>query len=702
MPTVSANKNSTQTSGETRDKLHFKFLPGFAQFLLTNKLDELIAEQLRLSREEQIPLLKFFESFPEEKLLELSRKSNTEFLTALKENKIGDHLLISLKNWKDNRLPLITREQVATDDITLVSFVRKKALLKFIPEYTVDPAGIIELVKELDQYILQSESKSIQLYVDIQQEQIKQNAGQVKIREDQHLEAQEIANLGSFVWDLVGRNSSYTRQVYKIFEMDQFDNLESFLQYVHPSDRSKVEDAIADAINGNGIYECEYRFIKNKKEKVIWSRGIVTFQEGKPFNMKGTIMDVTARNNMIRNLELLNEEWRKSEERYHRMIDEVQDYAILLLGPDGEIQNWNKGAEKIKGYKAEEIIGKNFRIFYTEEDKKGQLPERLIRTAREQGRATNEGWRVRKDGSTFWGSIVITALHDEANNIIGFTKVTRDLTERKSAEDKLLNYAIQLDKKNKELESSNKELTSFSYVASHDLQEPLRKIQTFGNRILEKEFEHLSETGQDTFRRMVAASERMQKLIEDLLAFSRTHTYSQNFEPVDLNTVRDEVKSLYKEVIKEKKVIIESDTLPVISGIAFQIHQLFENLISNSIKYCDPNVPPFIRISSEIVDGDKMKKHSVAADKKYYRISIKDNGIGFDQKHANKIFEIFQRLHGKTQYPGTGIGLAICKKIVENHHGFIEAKGKEGAGATFNIFFPVTAPSPDAELHTRD
>lgn len=694
-PSLSANKNSLSASMEEQGKLLFKFLPDYAQFLLTNKLEEFIAELLKLSREVKIPLLKYFASFSEQELLELSRKSNKEFLTALIENKMEDHLSISMKNWKDNRLPLITRDQIAAEDITLASFIRKKALLKFLPDYTADPVEIIDLVKELDQYILQSESNSIQLYFDIQQEKLKENAEQLKVREEQYLKAQEIANLGSFVWDLVGRNSSFTTQVRKIFEMDKFDNLDAFLQYVHPSDRPKIQEAVTRAINGNRIYECEYRFQKNEKEKVIWSRGVVTYKDGKPFNMKGTIMDITAKYNMIRNLELLNEELQKSEERYHKMIDEVQDYAILLLGPDGEIQNWNKGAEKIKGYKGKEIIGKNFRIFYSEEDRKTKLPERLIQTAREKGKAAAEGWRIRKDGSSFWGSIVITALHDDADNIIGFTKVTRDLTERKSAEDKLLNYAMQLDEKNKELERSNKELSSFSYVASHDLQEPLRKIQTFGNRILEKEFQHLSETGQDIFKRMVSASERMQKLIEDLLAFSRTHTYTQNFEPVDLNVILEEVESLQKEVIEEKKVTIKSDTLPVINGIPFQMQQLFENLIGNSIKYCDPTVSPSIKITSEIIDADAMKEHADAADKKYYRISITDNGIGFDQKHAVKIFEIFQRLHGRSEYPGTGIGLAICKKIVENHHGFIEAKSKEGAGATFNIYLPVTTPAEE-------
>jgi PAS domain S-box-containing protein len=167
---------------------------------------------------------------------------------------------------------------------------------------------------------------------------------------------------------------------------------------------------------------------------------------------------------------------RISEERYHRMIAEVQDYAIILLNSEGVIENWNIGAEKIKGYTAQEIVGRKFEIFYPAEDRADGLPGKLLSTARETGRAVHEGWRVRKDGSKFWGNIIITALHGKDGEIIGFSKVTRDLTERKIAEDKLAAYAA-------ELEIQNAELEQFAYVASHDLQEPLRKIQTFSELI---------------------------------------------------------------------------------------------------------------------------------------------------------------------------------------------------------------------------
>jgi PAS domain S-box-containing protein len=163
-------------------------------------------------------------------------------------------------------------------------------------------------------------------------------------------------------------------------------------------------------------------------------------------------------------IELIQLELRRSEERYHKMIDEVSDYAIIMLSPEGIIENWNKGAKKIKGYSAQEIIGKNFKVFYTDEDQKNKLPDRLLEEARSTGRVAHEGWRVQKSGTRFWGSVVITALHDNSNNVIGFTKVTRDLTERKHAEDKLRENAENLEKANYELDALNEELGLATFI----------------------------------------------------------------------------------------------------------------------------------------------------------------------------------------------------------------------------------------------
>ena len=301
-----------------------------------------------------------------------------------------------------------------------------------------------------------------------------------------------------------------------------------------------------------------------------------------------------------------------------------------------------------------------------------------------------EGWRVRKDGTNFWASVVITAVHNEVKDVIGFSKVTHDLTEKKQSEDQIKAYTEELEDKNEELEKMNKELQSFAYISSHDLQEPLRKIQTFSTQIVEKEFQNLSPEGRDKFQRMQNAAKRMQTLIDDLLTYSRTNTQERKFEKTDLNTIIEEVKEDLKEEFQHKHATIEVDEMCEANIIPFQFRQLLFNLLSNSLKFSNSKEAPHIKIESEIGDGAKFNNPKLIKEVKYCHLSVSDNGLGFEQKYSEKIFEVFQRLHGKNQYNGTGIGLSIVKRIVENHNGVITAKGELNKGATFDIYIPAT------------
>ncbi len=234
----------------------------------------------------------------------------------------------------------------------------------------------------------------------------------------------------------------------------------------------------------------------------------------------------------------------------------------------------------------------------------------------------------------------------------------------------------------------NKELEAFAYVASHDLQEPLRKIQTFAKRIIDKENENLSEPGKDYLARMNAAANRMQALINDILTFSRINTGERKFEEIPLNRIVTDVLTELKEDIEEKSATIETGELCNAVIIPFQFRQLLHNLISNSLKFSDPAKPLRITIKSEILEGDKLEHAQLSPDKTYCHIQIKDNGIGFEPHFNERIFKLFQKLHGKDDYAGTGIGLAIVKRIVENHKGFITANGDLNKSATFNIYLP--------------
>lgn len=386
-------------------------------------------------------------------------------------------------------------------------------------------------------------------------------------------------------------------------------------------------------------------------------------------------------------LRQMNEELRQSEERYYKMISEVQDYAILLLNSEGIIQNWNTGAEFIKGYKASEIIGKNFRQFYTAEDKASHLPERLLKEAEKKGKATSEGWRVKKDGSRFWAYIVITALHNKEGEVIGYSKVTRDLTEKKKAEDALRLSAAELEQQNAELEALNDELSSFAYVVSHDLKEPIRKIQVFAGRQLEpdKSREQILEFSQ----KIITSAARMQKLMEALISYSHISVEANGFEKINLNDIVEAVKTDLEVPIANTQTRIKMGKLPDIKGIPFQIHQMFLNLLANAIKFARENSKPEITIDAYIPANGDLPEELAGKNKKYHLITVSDKGIGFEPEYAEKIFEVFQRLKPKNQGTGTGIGLSIVKKVVQNHGGIIEAEGNPDHGASFRIYLPA-------------
>jgi len=261
-------------------------------------------------------------------------------------------------------------------------------------------------------------------------------------------------------------------------------------------------------------------------------------------------------------------------------------------------------------------------------------------------------------------------------NMDGFIVTFSDISEIKSDEQLLIN-------KQKALEEANDDLEQFAYIASHDLQEPLRKIRAFGDRLDAGYADKLDDKGQDYIARMRSASARMQTLIDDLLKFSRATRSPKEMSQVDLNEVLSVVKDLLFEPIQETNALISKDPLPTILGNESQMIQLFQNILSNSLKYASVNTPAQITISVT----DTVLSHNKVATP-FWLISIKDNGIGFGNEHKDKIFEIFQRLHGRTEYAGTGIGLAICAKIVSHHEGFIAAQSEPGQGAEFLIHLP--------------
>jgi PAS domain S-box-containing protein len=355
------------------------------------------------------------------------------------------------------------------------------------------------------------------------------------------------------------------------------------------------------------------------------------------------------------------------QSEFVQMVSGVQDYGILLLDRTGHVMSWNAGAGRMKGYEAEEIIGQHFSRFYPADAIARGWPDYELKVAQEQGRFEDEGWRVRKDGTRFWANVVITPWRTRSGQVQGYLKITRDLTSRKQAEEQLADLAQRLQR-------SNNELEQFASVAAHDLQEPLRKIEAFSQR-LQTKAQALDEQSADYLQRIVRSVGRMRDLINDLLMFSRVSSKAKPFVPVSLDEIARAVVSDLEGRIQQTDGRVELQELPSLEADPMQIRQLLTNLIGNALKFRRAEEPPLVRVAAN--ENESM-----------VTLTVSDNGIGFEETYLDRIFEVFQRLHGRQEYEGTGMGLAICRKIVERHGGTITAKSEPGNGSTFIVTLP--------------
>lgn len=360
---------------------------------------------------------------------------------------------------------------------------------------------------------------------------------------------------------------------------------------------------------------------------------------------------------------------KKNEEIKSRLASIVLNSsdAIYSMSLDGTINNWNPGAEKLYGYTAKEAIGSKISMIIPE-DRKNEPTYLLGKVSKGERIESFETRRMRKDRSIIDISLTVSPLKDESSGIIiGASVISRDITFRKKTEEELRKYA-------EELAMSNEELYVFSYAASHDLQEPLRSIQIFIETLNKK---YKRKFGKDIEEQITSANDgvtRMYRLITDFLTYSRVGTEKAKLEEIDCNKALKQALENMDVTIKESKAIIKSFKLPYVWGNSMQIMQVFQNLISNAIKYKGED-PPLIEISAE-------------RENDYWRFSVKDNGIGIEQWFSERIFIIFQKLHDPQKYPGSGIGLALCKRVIEKHGGKIWFESEVGKGTTFYFTLP--------------
>jgi PAS domain S-box-containing protein len=380
---------------------------------------------------------------------------------------------------------------------------------------------------------------------------------------------------------------------------------------------------------------------------------------------------------------------RESEEQFRLLVDSVIDYGIFILDTEGHIRTWNAGAERIKGWRAEEIIGRPFTLFYEQEARDRKHPEEELKFATRDGHFHEEGWRVRKDGSRFWADVTITALRDSTGRLRGFAKVTRDLTERAKQEQALREANASLEQRVEERTADlmllNEELKSFSYSVSHDLRAPLRAIDGFSKVLMEDyaEGQPLDAPGLRYLERIRTNAQRMAVLIDELLKLSRVTRAELRVAPVDLAALAREVLEGLARQAPGRAVSLAIPPTVQAAGDPQLLRIVLENLLGNAWKFTGKQPAPRIEFGVEPREEERL-------------FFVRDNGAGFDMAHADRLFTPFQRLHRNDEFEGTGIGLATIQRVIRRHRGRVWADGKPGEGATFWFTLGTLGP-PRAE-----
>ncbi len=478
-------------------------------------------------------------------------------------------------------------------------------------------------------------------------------------RKLKYINQQVTSVLGYTHADLTGWDYDVTRFFFK-------DDLESIQQEIEKLYHLNDQDVHSYNARYN-IKDAHYRYFKTSAS--ILKRG----EDGKPSSLLFIAQDITENVTNTLELQSLQELLQESEELLHYGLYEW-DYIKNTL-------TWSDGVYKIYGMDKSDPLNR-ISINNSRNEEDNERIEGIIQQAIKDKSSFEFEFNYSRDGEIIWiqnkGKIVVPPNGEQPHRIIG---IVIDRTKQKHHEGTL-------QKTFADLKRSNKELEEFAYVASHDLQEPLRKISTFGQILSSKYEEVLGAEGKALLARMGHATDNMRILIDNLLEFSRSSQSKHPFQKVDLNTVIEEVKDNLEIQPGSKDVMLQVAPLPVIECIHSQMQQLFNNLISNSIKFRKAGIPCIIDIQCTTATMADIQQLHLNTTKKYYHISVTDNGIGFEQEYAQLIFQLFQRLHGKSEYAGAGMGLSICKKIVDRHNGLIYANSVIDEGAIFHIILP--------------
>ncbi len=541
----------------------------------------------------------------------------------------------------------------------------------FLMEYQIKTVeGNIRYIQGQGQFI-EENKKIIGTCLDITD--LKETTVKLKHNEALLKEAESISHNGSFEWNNSNDDIFWSDELYRIhgFSPNSLKiDLGLYRTLIHPDDLQRCENTITKALSTNRNFVIEYRVVRPNQEIRFLYGNVRIIKDKSKDSLKilGTLQDITD----LKNTAILIE---KTESIYKTIAKNVPDSAVMMYDKDYNLMLFDGPIINNFDFKSDPEIGINAVELYEAENYQNiqQYLERAL---------DGEEIQLNEKINDNYYKINYVPVKNITEEIFSVMMVVQDISAIKAAHQ-------DLEFKVEELNRSNQDLEQFAYVASHDLQEPLRKIKAFGDRLQNKFNSELPEEGLDYIRRMQYASERMQILIDDLLTYSRVTRLDEGYEKVDLHQQIQKVLEDLEFTIGKKEATINLMINHHIVAAPGQIRQLFQNLISNAIKFNKENVAPVVEIRSEILKGNLLNFDGLNPDKDYCQITVKDNGIGIDEQYSDKIFSLFQRLHTRNEYQGTGIGLAVCKKIVERHNGQIKVMSQPGQGTLFKIIFPL-------------
>jgi len=642
-------------------------LKDFAAYLRKKHLKELAVENLRLLRSMHIPMMRFFADVPEAKLLEMGAFIFNRFLTSVENNETHIEVDNSLKNWEEDKiLSGISKHDIQPSELIFIYAARQKAIMKFIPAYTKNSAEAVKIIDELFTYHAEFQDKAIQTLYKVRND----TQTLLKEKEGRYQSLFESASDAIIATDMKFNITEWNKAAEELYGYKKEEVLgKPYVDVIKVIfEENDTKESINEKLRESGEWQGEMIHAgKNRNGiHVRTSSSVIK-------NSKGVSIGFLSLTSDISSQKKAEEDLKNSQDFLNSVIENIPNMIFVKDAEELKFVGLNKAGEDLLGFAREDLLRKSDYDFFPKEEadffinkdrlvlesgKLEEIPEEFIHTK-------YKGVRILETKK-----IPIMSSDGHPKYLLG---ISNDITERKKVEN-------ELKQKSSELLRSNQELEQFAYVASHDLQEPLRMVTSYLQLLSNRYADKLDHDAKDFIFYAVDGAVRMRNLINSLLDYSRVNRLKA-FEKLNVTNILEEILSDMREQIKGAGIKVSYENLPNVFGDPVLIAQLISNLVSNAVKFRNEKNPE-IKITGKKSNGETL-------------FSVEDNGIGIQKEYFDKIFVIFQRLNNKEKYPGTGIGLAICKKIVERHGGKIWVESELNKGAKFyftikdNLISPV-------------